>query len=139
MKLIIYFALLISAAWAGVLLRQDPGVMMLSFGDLLIEMPMWLAVVFILAIIVVILFCSRMINELFSGYYNSKNYFKSSKKRQAKQRTTQALLQLAQSQWEGAEKNAIKGAAFSDLPFLNYVSAAKAAQEQQAWERRDKY
>lgn len=139
MKLIIYFALLISAAWAGVLLRQDPGMMMLSFGDLLIEMPMWLAVVFILAIIVVILFCSRMINELFFGYYNSKNYFKSSKKRQAKQRTTQALLQLAQSEWEGAEKNAIKGAAFSDLPFLNYVSAAKAAQEQQAWERRDKY
>jgi HemY protein len=127
------------AAWAGVLLRQDPSLMALSIGDLSIEMPMWLAIVFILIAIGMILFCSRIINELFSGYYNSRNYFRVFKQKKAKRHTTQALLQLAQSQWELAEKNALKGAAFSELPFLNYVSAAKAAQEQQAWERRDKY
>lgn len=139
MKLIVYLILLLCAVWTGLLLHQDRGALILSYQDWLIEMPMWLAVVLALISIGIVLFCLRLINELFAGYYNSKNYFKASKNRQAKQCTTQALLQLAESKWELAEKNAIKGAQYSDLPFINYVSAAKAAQEQQAWERRDKY
>ena len=139
MKLIIYILLLACAAWGGVLLRQDPGVVLLSGQNWSVEMPMWLAIVFILLSLGIILVIVRLLNELFAGYYNSKNYFRRSKKRQAKQRTGQALLQLAESQWALAEKNAIKGAAFSDLPFINYISAAKAAHEQSAWERRDRY
>ncbi len=139
MKLIIYIVLLVCAACGGVLLRQIPDVLMLSCQNWSIEMPMWLAIVLVILIISFILVMVNLINDLFAGYYNSKSYFRTSKQKTARLRTTQALLQLAQSQWSLAEKNAIRGAPFSDLPFINYVSAAQAAQEQNAWDRRDKY
>lgn len=139
MRLFFYLVLLVIAVWAGVWLRQDASMLRLAVAGWLIELPMWLAIVGLLVVSSILFIAVKIFSALLLVDFLGKNYFLAKKNKQAKKCTTLALLQLAESEWQLAEKNAIKGAKFSDLPFLNYVAAAKAAQEQQAWQRRDQY
>ena len=139
MKFVGYLLLFAVAAYSGLLLRDAPGDLLLVWQDWSIALPMWLAITGLLSAMLCILTSMRLLYALFSSIDNGKRYFRRAKIKTARQYTTQALLQLAEGQWQSAEKNASKGALFSELPFLNYVSAAKAAQEQQAWDRRDHY
>ncbi len=52
---------------------------------------------------------------------------------------TKGLVELAEGQWEAAEKSLLRHADNSETPLLNYLAAARAAQSQGAHERRDHY
>jgi heme biosynthesis-associated TPR repeat protein len=57
----------------------------------------------------------------------------------ARNALNRGLIELAEGDWPGAEKRLLKHAADSETPLLNYLAAARAAQQQGAHERRDHY
>lgn len=59
--------------------------------------------------------------------------------RKARNALTQGLLELSEGHWKSAEKNLIRHAEKSETPLLNYLAAARSAQQQGAHEKRDLY
>ncbi|MDH5407838.1 MAG: heme biosynthesis protein HemY, partial [Gammaproteobacteria bacterium] len=57
----------------------------------------------------------------------------------ARKISNKGLIELAQGNWAQAERALVKSVKYSDQPLLNYLSAARAAQKQDAPERRDHY
>jgi HemY protein len=59
--------------------------------------------------------------------------------RRARRALNQGLVELSEGQWKGAEKHLLRYADQSESPLLNYLAAARSAQQQGAHERRDHY
>jgi len=57
----------------------------------------------------------------------------------ARNALTQGLVELSEGHWKSAEKKLIRHAGHSDTPLLNYLAAARSAQQQGAHDRRDHY
>ena len=138
-RLILYIIVLGAASLLGIQLKPNASNVMLAYNNWSLELPLWLAIVLGFLALFLLLLLYKFIASIFNSYSKFKQYIKNRKIKNARKSTNDAFLQLAEAEWHKAERNAIKGAAYSDTPFVNYVSAAKAAQEQGAWERRDKY
>jgi HemY protein len=59
--------------------------------------------------------------------------------RRARRALTKGLVELSEGNWKAAEKSLMRHIQGSDTPLLNYLAAAKAAQQQGAHERRNRY
>ncbi len=138
-KFIIYLLLLILAVWAGVKIAVDPGFAIFAYQHWTVEMPLWF---FGLALVVLFLLVYMLIAFLKGTSRVSKHIKMLNKQHKlaiAHRKTSKGLLELAEGNWEQAEKLLIKGASYSAQPLINYLAAARAAHEQSAYERRDEY
>jgi len=61
------------------------------------------------------------------------------RQQRARRDMDRGLIELAQGNWSQAERYLLRHARDSDIPLLNYLSAARAAQKQNAPQRRDDY
>src|SRR5690606_7204767 len=81
--------------------------------------------------------------KLLNGIFHIGNWFHDlgdkRKHIKAREKTNQGLIELTEGHWERAERHLIQGAKYSEVPLLNYLSAAKAAQELGDEQRRDTY
>ncbi len=131
--------LLIIAVLVGLGVGRDPGYLLIAYHNTTIEAPLWLGIVAVLLaylifyIVLEILHAGFQLKSLVTAYGLRR------KQRAARARTNQGLIELAEGHWSEAERLLTRGAAYADTPLLNYLSAAKAAQEQGADKRRDRY
>jgi len=139
MRIWTFLFVLILATGVGILLRQDPGYALFAYGNWTLEMPLWLAVTLLLLVVIVALVGYSLLNLILTGSSRIKNWWHQRKQKNARLKTTQGLLELAEGHWRKAEKDLIKSASMSDAPLINYLSAAKAAEGGGSIERRDEY
>lgn len=139
MKNILYISIILCAGTAvGFYLSNEPGVAAFTYRDWLIQMPLWLA--FILMVITVL-----------AGYYIVKlthylthfgQHFNAWRNRRrtdsARQKTIQGLIELMEGRWTQAEQ-LLANAINHDTSLINHLFAARAAQEQGEYQRRDEY
>ncbi len=140
MKLIFLaiFALIIASGLAYQV-HLEPGYALLTYGELSIETS--LAVLIFLTFITFIVFYI-VLRTIFIIKHMPKNIGKwNSKRKQKRSRKelNKGLIDSAEGNWQRSEKLLVKHAQQSDTPLLNYLSAAHAAQSQQAYDRRDEY
>lgn len=140
MKLIviIIIALVLSSAVAYQV-HLEPGYALLSYGALSIETSLAvLAFITLMAfggfyfVLRTLLTVKRAPKKL--GQWN--NHRKQANSRKA---LNKGLIDSAEGNWQRSEKLLVKHAKNSDTPLLNYLSAAHAAQSQNAYDRRDDY
>jgi HemY protein len=67
------------------------------------------------------------------GWFGDRN------QRKARQQTIDGMIALAEGHWKTAEELLVKGAKFRDTKLINYLAAARAAQEQDNGKNRDQY
>lgn len=132
--LILIFAVIIGL-WA----YQDSGYVLLARGYKSVEMSLALFIVLQVVGFVLLYFALRvLINS-----WNMPSAFRAWRARQRRQRARRdmdhGLIELAQGNWAQAERYLLRHARDSDIPLLNYLSAARAAQKQNAPQRRDDY
>lgn len=139
MRLWSFIIVLALAAGLGVIISQDPGYALFSYGHWTVEMPLWLSAFLIILIIALSLFTIWFVKTLFSGSDKVKLWWKQHQDNKAKQLTYKGFLALAEGRWKNAEQYLIESAPHSDTPLINYLSAAKAAEEGNSPERRDHY
>lgn len=134
-----FFAVIFIAVGAGLFAHKDSGYVLFGRGYDTVEMS--------LSLFFVILFLSYFLGYLLVRFIfrtwtmpeQIKQWRHTQQAEKARKISLQGLINLSQGQWKKAERLLIRAVRNSDMPLLNYLSAAKAAQKQNSPERRDNY
>lgn len=139
MRLWIFILVLFLATLAGVYIRQDPGYVLFAYKNWTLEMPLWLSAVLLIFLLAACLFLLWTLNTVLGSGSRVKGWWFKNKQISSRKNTAKGLLELAEGHWLKAERYLRDSAHFSDTPIINYLSAAKAAEEGGAHDRRDRY
>ncbi len=140
MKLLItaIIALLASVAIA-LYAKDDPGYIMVNYGNWTMEASL----VLVLSVGIVGYIILYQATKLLGGTLKSPKTLLSwnGKRKECKARmaNAQGMIDLAEGNWKKAEQLLSQNAQAGELPVLNYLGAARAAQKLGAKERRDHY
>lgn len=127
------------AVGAGLLAHDDTGYVLFGRGYSTVEMSLTLFLVLLILSYIFGYAILRFIVRTW-GMPTLLRHWRSNKQHNKARKTTlQGLIDLSQGQWKKAEKLLTRSVKNSDMPLLNYLSAAKAAQKQNAPDRRDHY
>lgn len=131
--------ILLVAVSLSLLAYQDPGYVIIAWGYKTAELSLSLFI--ILAVISLVTFYLAM--RLMVTGWNMPGAFKTWRQRQrqlrARRDTNKGLIELAQGNWTRAERYLVRHVSDSEIPLINYLSAARAAQKLAVPERRDNY
>lgn len=137
--LIIILIALFAAVGIAILLQEDPGYMLISVGEWTIETSV---VAVILALVVGFFVLYKLIRymvRLWRLPHQLKGANRLRRSRKSQHLLAQGQKELTEGRWERAETHLLKGANYSEMPALNYIGAARAAQQLNATWRRDQY
>lgn len=134
-----FLVVLIVSVWVGLKISQDPGYALFAYRNWTMEMPLWFAAVAFLIILFAIYALLNFFDGIGFSLYRLKNWLRWRRKYKSYNKTNRGLVELVEGQWRSAEYLLLEGVAQSDAPLINYLAAAKAAQELNAFDRRDTY
>ena len=138
-KLFIFILIVLLSILLGLYIKQDSGYILISYKTWVIELSFWLGIILIGLSIYIIhegLLLMKFILEIPS---NTKRWFSNRQQKKLYYQTSQGLLKLAEGNYKKAEKLLIKSAKKQRKPLINYLTAAKAAQELRDINKRDEY
>ncbi len=124
---------------AAALLENDPGYVYIDIGQWELETT----VAFALGALAVLFLVSYAVLRGIGFLVRSPRWLRRGARGRSSERArrglTQGLIEMAEGRWEKAEKLLTRHADESDTSLLNYLAAARAAQQSGAYERRDSY
>ena len=139
LRFITVFSILFISIWIGIQLSAEPGYALLSYKEYTLEMPLWLLIILLFISIIILNTILKTIS-LFRGVILSfPRFLKNRKLNIAKKYTILGMLELREGKWSKAEKHLAKVAHDSTSPMLNYLFAARSAQELGDIDKRDNY
>ncbi|MCD6039792.1 MAG: hypothetical protein K0S27_1192 [Gammaproteobacteria bacterium] len=127
------------SVWIGLQIAKDPGLAFFSYRHWSVEMPLWFAALSLIAVFFLFRLIWSMLNGIDSIFYRWNDWLRWHRKNKAESQTNRGLIELIEGHWRKAEKYLMAGINQSDVPLINYLALAKAAQEQFAYDRRDNY
>lgn len=130
---------LIVAAYFALIAREDPGYALLSHGDWSIEGTLVLLITVLTAVISAILLLVYFLVKTIQFPRQIGSWNKNRKTIKAIKSCNKGYIELAEGNWREAEKHLRRSVNGSGMPILNYLAAARAAQEEGAQRRRDDY
>ncbi len=130
---------LLAAVGISVLLKEETGYVMLTWGEWTIETSLALFVLLLSILFVAAYIGVRMLIKLWQVPRGTARWNEQRRKKKSQRTTMRGQVELVEGQWQAAEKHLLKHVDSSDTPLLNYLGAAQAAQQQGAMERRDHY
>jgi len=123
----------------GIFLQDDPGRFVFSYGGTTIQTSFALFVIILMLAMVILYLLFTFLIGLFRIPKNYRRWSLHRGYRRSEKFLTTGLMSMLEGDWKSAEEAFRKGAAYSRLPMLNYLFAAKAAQQQESIKRRDHY
>jgi HemY protein len=138
---LLFFALvtLFIAVVVALLAMEDPGYVLFAVGEWTLETTLALAVVVLALTFTLLYFLIRAAVKVLGLPSGVRDWKKHRREQKAIKSLTQGLIDLAEGHWQNAEKKVLKYVESSDASLLNYLAAARAAQAQDANQRRDNY
>lgn len=134
-----FFLILLTAVAVGLLAYQDPGYVLIGRGTTTIEMSLALFVTLLIIGFAALYFLIRLVLRTWHMPEHIRYWRNRRRIRKARRSLRRGLIELAEGHWKEAERALIRYVKYSETPLLNYLSAARAAQKQNAHERRDHY
>lgn len=138
-RALLFLIVLIFSVWLGLKMMVEPGYVMFTYRQWVIQMPLWFFLICNLVIVFCIYILLRSLALLQRSLTFLKNWPNQIKKRRSEKLTSQGLIEFTEGDWANAEKHLIKAVNQNNQPLINYLVAARAAQEQEAVNRRDDY
>jgi HemY protein len=138
-RFVMLIIILIFSVWLGLRVAKDPGLALFTYNNWSVEMPLWFAVLSLIAMLVILYFMVRFFDGIDTGFYRWKNWLRWRRKNKAYSKTNRGLLELIEGHWRNAENYLLEGIDQSDAPLINYLAAAKAAHERGTFDKRDMY
>ncbi len=138
-RFILAIIVLIFSVWLGLKIAHDPGLVLLTYSDWSVEMPLWFGLLALIAFMFVIYFLVRFFDEIDTSFYRWKNWLRWRRKNKAYSKTNRGLIELIEGHWASAENFLLEGIDQSDAPLINYLALARAAHERGAYDKRDMY
>ncbi|MGB0721650.1 MAG: heme biosynthesis HemY N-terminal domain-containing protein [Gammaproteobacteria bacterium] len=134
---------LLIALFLGVLLalglQSDPGFVLIGFQYWTIETSLGLAAIVLLVTFAASYVVVRMIAHTLGFPALVKAWAQRRRVRHAHKLLSQGLIALAEGRWEVAEKRLSKCSGMCEVPLINYLGAARAAQKRGDHDARDRY
>lgn len=115
------------AVGIGMLIRDYPGMLVVNVAGWRLDLPLWLGVMGVVGILLLLQWISGGLQALKKSLLWLKHWTFGYKKQKARRATSKGLLALAEGKWAVAETALIQGAPYSEIPWMNYLWAAKAA------------
>ena len=137
--LVIALGALIGAISLSLLIKDNPGYVLIDVSQWTIQTSFTLAVVVLALTFTLLYYVIRFMANLWDAPRGLKRWKNTRQQKRSTQYLTKGLVALAEGKWQDAERNVLKNRNEGELALLNYLTAAKAAQEQGAFERRDVY
>jgi HemY protein len=134
-----FLIILIVSVWIGLKVAADPGYALFAYQHWTMEMPLWFAVISFIVVVLLLYGILRFFDSIDFSLYRLKNWIKWRRKYKSYSKTNRGLVELIEGHWRSAEYYLLEGVTQSDAPLINYLAAAKAAQEQGAFDRRDNF
>ena len=138
-RLLILILIIFAGLFVGPLLQDQKGYVLIALNDWTIESSLVVMVMVILVFYALLQFLEWGLVNILTMWGRTRHWFGGRRQRIAQQKTLESVLQLASGQYIAAEMNSVKNVKFSDLPLLNYLTAANAAQRLGNTEKRDIY
>lgn len=140
MKLLAFIIVsLTTAVSAALIAKKYPGYVLVDVNGWTLETTLMLALVVVGLCFIALYYLIRFVGNLWRIPQDFQQWYRLRQANQAHQSLTRGLIALAEGKWQSAEKNLLKHAGSTQGSLLNYLAAARAAQEQGAYERRDRY
>lgn len=137
----VLFLLLIifASVWLGVQLHNDPGYVLIAINHWTVETTLLVGIAALILSFVVL----HVLLNIFSSMSSLPSAFSKWRTKRlllkAQNKTSQGLIEFSEGHWQEARKNLIKALPNSENPLLNYLTAARAAQEMGELSLRDQY
>lgn len=138
-KAFILFTILILSTLLGVYVQKDPGYILISYQHWTIETSLWIGVLILLLAFIFLYALIRGLKVTGSIGSRWRRWRANRRLQTSHSRTSRGLIEFTEGHWLAAEKYLMKALPNSDTPLINYLAAARAAQEQGAYKRRDQY
>ena len=122
-------AALVVGGAVGTLMVRDPGYVLLTYDDMSLETSLWFALLALLVGYFVLRFVFGLIARIARGGAGIAAWRQSRRARAAQARTTRGLLLVGEGDWAGGRKALLADAQDLEAPWVNYVGAARAANE----------
>jgi HemY protein len=140
MKGLITGLLMVAASvFLALLVKQDNGYVRMSFGEWTVETSLAFFLLLNIGVFVLLYLLVRLVARVWGVPGRLHHWQVRRDARQAQKALTRGLLELSEGQWKRAEKDLLRYVGSSETPLLNYLAAARSAQQQGADERRDHY
>ena len=130
--------LLAAVVVAGVL-HVSNGYALLAYGGTSVEMSLGTLAVLALVGFFGLYILTTLLVKLWTFPWRMREALARGRERRARRATNRGLIDFAEGRWSESEKNVMRYADDSEMPLVTYVAAARAAQLQGAYERRDRY
>lgn len=120
---------LVAGAWAGQLMMQDTGYVLVAFKQTTIETTLW---VFLIATLIAFFIAHGLVNLFFNTHLpwdKFRNWREKRQQKAANKETLKGFLQLSQGDCLKAQNLLSQSAEKSGVPLINYLAAARAANE----------
>ena len=139
-KIIISLLVLVIAVLLAVLLVQkDPGFVLIQYADFSLETSLAFGIVALVVISVLLQIVLKIFLSIWRMPRSMKKQAQGRRKEKSRRLLNQGLMDLAEGRFEQAESNLIKLVEFAENPLLNYLAAARAAQQLGKYDARDDY
>ena len=140
MKLLAYVIItLIVAVSAALLARQDPGYLLVNIGGWTAETTVVMALIMLTITFAVLYYALRLLINTTHVRRDLRRWHQQRLINKSNKALSLGLIQLAEGNWAEAERRVLKYVKQEPTAMLNYLAAARAAQEQGAYDKRDKY
>jgi len=137
----LFAAILVLAVTTGLTLlaQRDPGYVLISYGGWSMETSLSLLLAALAISFAVLYLVVRLLSGTWHMPLRLAYWQRQRRALRARRRTNRGLIALAEGNWSRAERDLSRAANNSDTPLINYLGAARAAQKQDAEDRRDQY
>ncbi|WP_174510358.1 protoheme IX biogenesis protein HemY [Klebsiella oxytoca] len=129
LKILLLFALLIAGIVIGPIISGHQGYVLIQTDNYNIETSVTGLVIIMILTMVVLFAIEWLFRRIFRTGAHTRGWFVGRKRRRARKQTEQALLKLAEGDYQQVEKLMAKNADHAEQPVVNYLMAAEAAQQ----------
>ncbi|MEQ8860633.1 MAG: heme biosynthesis HemY N-terminal domain-containing protein [Pseudomonadales bacterium] len=120
---------LVLGGLVGVLMARDPGYVLVVYQDLALETSLWLALALLLLAYLLAWGITALVARLSRGGGRLQGWNRRRRDRAAREQMLRGLLLMAEGRWPDARKLLESTASRVDAPLINYLNAARCAQE----------
>lgn len=139
-KFIIGLLFIVIAVLLAVLFVQnDPGFVLIKYADFSLETSLAFGVVAVAIIGLVIQLLFRILMAIWRLPRTMSKNAQRRRTEKSRQILNQGLIDLAEGRFQQSESNLLKMINHSENPLLNYLAAARAAQQLEHYDQRDNY
>ena len=138
-RVILGFLVLLGSVWLGIQLQHDPGYLLIAINHWTVETTLWIAIVGLFLIFIILHTLLSLLHWIIHCPTSWHNWLSKRRIQNAQAKTRQGLIEFSEGHWLQAKNHLIKALPDTDAPLLNYLTAARAAQEMGDSKLRDDY